>query len=114
MCLLAVGCTSLRPFAMVEDGTPAKIVVCSDDMVIETAVSIFSGDLERISAVIVGLVSDMEALLKEAGVACDSIAGKWETYVMARRENSLYIAGSDPRGAAYGLMELSSRMGVSP
>ena len=137
MCLLAVGCTSLRPFAMVEDGTPAKIVVCSDDMVIETAVSIFSGDLERISgkvpdmvcigqegvcesvhangpAVIVGLVSDMEALLKEAGVACDSIAGKWETYVMARRGNSLYIAGSDPRGAAYGLMELSSRMGVSP
>ncbi|SDM39632.1 Glycosyl hydrolase family 115 [Catalinimonas alkaloidigena] len=49
------------------------------------------------------------------------IAGQWESYVlavvqepMAGVEKALVIAGSDPRGTAFGVFEVSRRLGVSP
>jgi len=57
----------------------------------------------------------------------DSIKGKWEAFTIATLGSSktpgtpagsfshaLVIAGSDKRGAAYGVFELSRQMGVSP
>jgi hypothetical protein len=50
-----------------------------------------------------------------------SLAGKWESYVLktVRRpiagvDRALIIAGSDRRGTAYAVFELSRQMGVSP
>ncbi|HET6256794.1 MAG TPA: glycosyl hydrolase 115 family protein [Puia sp.] len=50
-----------------------------------------------------------------------SLSGKWESYVlktvrkpMAGVGRALIIAGSDRRGTAYGVFELSRQMGVSP
>jgi hypothetical protein len=50
----------------------------------------------------------------------DSVKGKWEAFSIAALNgpngfsNTLVIAGSDKRGAAYGVFELSRQMGVSP
>jgi hypothetical protein len=50
-----------------------------------------------------------------------SLGGKWESYILrtVRRpiigvDRALIIAGSDRRGTAYGIFELSRQMGVSP
>lgn len=44
-----------------------------------------------------------------------AIKGKWEAYLIKVIDpHTLVIAGSDPRGAVFGVYELSERMGVSP
>ncbi len=44
-----------------------------------------------------------------------AIKGKWEAYLIKVVDShTLVIAGSDPRGAVFGVYELSERMGVSP
>ena len=50
-----------------------------------------------------------------------SLNGKWESYILKTVRNpvigvdrALIIAGSDRRGTAYGVFELSKQMGVSP
>jgi len=42
------------------------------------------------------------------------LAGKWEAYTIKSLPNTLIIAGSDRRGTAYGALELSREIGVSP
>lgn len=51
----------------------------------------------------------------------DSLKGKWESFVLQTADHpmkgiahALIIAGSDRRGTAYGVFELSRQMGVSP
>ncbi len=47
-------------------------------------------------------------------VDTSGIAGKWETFATQTAGNALVIAGSDKRGAIYGIYDLSEQMGVSP
>ena len=54
-------------------------------------------------------------------IPAERIHGKWETFLVTVVDNpidnverALVIAGSDPRGAAFGVFELSRRIGVSP
>ena len=65
-----------------------------------------------------GLVDRWRA---EKKIEVGGIEGHWETYAIrgvsdpapgVRR--ALVVAGSDPRGTAYGILELSRRIGVSP
>ena len=44
----------------------------------------------------------------------EKIRGKWECYVIKEIDNCLIIAGSDVRGAIYGIYHLSEELGVSP
>ncbi|MFW6044008.1 MAG: glycosyl hydrolase 115 family protein, partial [Marinilabiliaceae bacterium] len=61
-------------------------------------------------------------LLAENGkIDIDSLRGAWEAYLITTVEQpvdgvdeALVIAGSDKRGAMYGMFELSEQMGVSP
>jgi hypothetical protein len=75
--------------------------------------AIIIGSLER-SAII-------RTLVKEKRISTDKIHGKWEAYQMQVVKQpvkgvnaALVITGSDRRGTAYGVMELSRLMGVSP
>lgn len=43
-----------------------------------------------------------------------SLKGKWEAYRIQTVKNDLVIAGSDRRGVAFGVFELSKQIGVSP
>jgi hypothetical protein len=63
----------------------------------------------------------IDQLAKEGKIAVDSVKGKWETFCIARVQSpgkgtreALVIFGSDPRGTAFGVFELSRMMGVSP
>lgn len=63
----------------------------------------------------------IKQLVQQKKLNVDSIKGKWEAYqiqVVSKPFNgvdyALIIAGSDRRGTAYGVFELSEQLGVSP
>lgn len=65
--------------------------------------------------------SFIKQLVAEKKLSVDSLRGQWEAFRIATIQNpfnnkgkALVIAGSDKRGAAYGTLELSRQMGVSP
>lgn len=74
------------------------------------------------NAIIVGTLGDplIQAIIKKASIKT-TITGNWEHYQLnyvanpvKGIKNALLIIGSDARGAAFGLFEASSQMGVSP
>lgn len=64
------------------------------------------------SPIIVGLAGDK--LIKASGIDTSDIEGLNEVYKIEVSSSSLIIAGSDKRGAIYGLFKLSEMLGVSP
>ncbi|WP_294271060.1 glycosyl hydrolase 115 family protein, partial [uncultured Sphingomonas sp.] len=70
--------------------------------------------------VVIGTIASpvVQRLAREGGVDLSPIAGGWERYVRAgvrvAGRRYLLIAGSDARGAAYGVTDLSRALGVSP
>ncbi len=94
--------------------------------VVKTAFGIFQSDFTRVfqSGVVVskskpdlfigtlGIGSKAERLAgkKETGY----LKAKWESFLILVKGKSLIILGSDKRGTAYGILELSRLMGVSP
>ncbi|GLX67511.1 glycosyl hydrolase 115 family protein [Paenibacillus glycanilyticus] len=71
--------------------------------------------------VIVGTLANsaqIQSLVSEGKITADevnAIQNKWEAYLIkVLDDNTLVIAGSDNRGAIFGVYELSERMGVSP
>ncbi|WP_343049547.1 glycosyl hydrolase 115 family protein [Paenibacillus phytohabitans] len=71
--------------------------------------------------VIVGTLADsaqIQALITEGKISAaevSTIKNKWEAYLIKVVDgNTLVIAGSDSRGAIFGVYELSERMGVDP
>lgn len=75
-------------------------------------------------AVIAGVLGrnhDIDRLVEEGRLDVSGVAGEWEAYVQQVVDNpapgidrALVIAGSDMRGAIFGIYDLSERMGVSP
>ncbi len=104
------------------------------------AASDLQADIERVSGVKPELTTDdapsskiaimagtlgksalIDGLVKAAKIKTDTIAGKWESFIIAPVTQSmpgvdqaLVIAGSDKRGTIYGIYEISEQMGVSP
>lgn len=63
----------------------------------------------------------IKALISNQKINTESIKGKWEAYQVQvikqpfpGVENALVIVGSDRRGTAFGVLELSKQIGVSP
>jgi hypothetical protein len=63
----------------------------------------------------------IDDLIRKGKIRIDDISGKWETYVIQVVDKpfpgvgkGLVIAGSDKRGAIYGIYEISNEIGVSP
>lgn len=72
-------------------------------------------------SIIVGVIRhdrEFDELLSRYDVNASDISGKWEAFKIQVVEDQgnryLFVVGSDPRGAAYGLLELSRRIGISP
>jgi hypothetical protein len=72
----------------------------------------------RIVAGTIGVNAEIDRLEKQGHIDLSALKGKWETFRLTTIKNGkqtvLIIAGSDPRGTAYGILELSRRIGVSP
>ena len=119
--------------------TAAILYDASDAAVVERAAELFAADVEAVTgrrpqvtsaageagpAVIVGTVGGSALIrrLSEAGkIDTAPLEGAWERYLIQTVANplpgirkALVIAGSDRRGAAYGLFTLSELIGVSP
>jgi hypothetical protein len=120
---------------------PVTIAVdAHDDPLVQLAARMFAGDVERVTGkrpavdtgaahgrqlIIAGtlghsrLIDALAAKGKLKGL--DKVRGRWEATVSQMVEHpkpgverAFVIVGSDRRGAAYGLMQLSEQIGVSP
>lgn len=77
----------------------------------------FSDNVQIVAGTI-GQNAEIDRLISENKIDGAAIAGQWETFaivpILERKKNLLVIVGNDPRGTAYGLLELSRMTGVSP
>ena len=117
--------------------TGAEIYAPADRAVITTVADMFAGDVEAVCGirpavvkkagrkplVVIGTSSNarVKALAEKAGVDLSALDGGFETYLVKNVDNpfkgcpkALFVVGSDPRGAAYGALTVSEKMGVSP
>jgi hypothetical protein len=127
-------------FALISAGRPAGVIVEADaDTALRHAADNFAEDLERVSGtaakraaqppagqdvVIAGVLGQsraIDALVRGGKLNVDGLAGAWEAYrqVVVERpwpgtRRALVVVGSDRRGAAFGLYDLSEKIGVSP
>ena len=128
-------------FPLVQSGVAADVFVSADDWkVARIAANDLTADVERVTgrkallkesteglsaqAVLVGTIGKspvIDGLIRSGKLKVDGIRNQWESFLLAVVENplpgvkqGLVIAGSDRRGTAYGVYELSKRIGVSP
>lgn len=124
---------SQEPMAIYVDST--------DHWLVNKAASLLQDDIERITGkripllqslpkqeirqlIIIGSLDQGSLVQKLAHthrIPADKIQGKWESFLLKtihnplpHVENALVIAGSDRRGTAYGVFDLSGTLGVSP
>lgn len=108
--------------------------VDNEKPVVRTAITMFINDMEAVSGMrpqvqqsidksrliagTIGIDNGFDQWLKKEKVPVDEIKGEWEAFkiqVIKRGNNDcLLVLGSDERGTAYGLLELSRLIGVSP
>jgi hypothetical protein len=125
-------------FQLVTNGQPLPIVRDANlDSGVERAIADLSNDFERVTGqkaalavqpatkcIIVGIAghnSLIDKLIAAKKIDGTALSGKREKYLLQTVsqpfegvEEALVVAGSDKRGAIYGIYELSEQIGVSP
>ncbi|HEY4148622.1 MAG TPA: glycosyl hydrolase 115 family protein [Chitinophagaceae bacterium] len=112
----------------------------TDDWLVQKSASLLQQDIQQVTGARAALVNTLPAtgryciiigtigksaliqrLAKEKKINTDTLKGKWEAYLLQvvahplpGIDQAFVIAGSDRRGAAYGVFELSRQLGVSP
>jgi hypothetical protein len=110
---------SLDSFPLVAGGMAAPIVLPADaPEVVRIAARDLAADVARVTGVTPEVVANQAAAGSgpriELSLAPADLAGRWEAFRLSANTNVLTIAGSDRRGLAFGIYELSRRIGVSP
>ena len=95
--------------------------------VVTTAIDIFTSDLAKVAGmslndtgteIIIGTVGqskEIKKLINKGRISVKDIIKKWEAFkIVCLNDRQLVVVGSNPRGTAYGVLELSRMMGVSP
>lgn len=100
----------------------------SEELVVRTALEMLSRDIqavlsattqvnEKAGTIIVGTLGQSE-LIERAGIDVSVLSvlkGKKQTFLLAvSSEGKLIVTGSDKHGTAYGILEISRLLGVSP
>lgn len=127
-------------FPIIAAGNVSDIVIDADDApVVAVAAEAVAGDMKLITGkdmsvvnmvssdclpIIAGTIGEsdfIDRLIKEKKIKVKDVKGKWETFLIQIVDKplpgvarALVIAGSDPRGTAFGLFQLSRLAGVSP
>jgi hypothetical protein len=128
-------------FPLVQNHTAAAILSDAEDAeVVGITANAIANDIEQISGtkpavisalkknqpylVIAGTIGHsayIDQLIKSKKLDVSGVSGKWESFTittidapMTGVKQALVIAGSDRRGTAYGLFEISRMSGVSP
>lgn len=79
--------------------------------VVKTALSMFAGDCQQVLNAKVGIGKTGNVVVEQDAAA---LGGKKEAFRLRVKNEKLYITGSDARGLAYGILQVSRLMGVSP
>ena len=130
-----------QQFSIVDGSSIAKILYdTSDEKLIERSANFLRDDIEKVTGkkpevlsskdkasgklIIIGSIGNsslIDDLVASEKLEVDEIRDQWERFVIQTVKNpypgveeALVIAGSDKRGAAYGVFTLSKEMGVSP
>ncbi|WP_196939850.1 glycosyl hydrolase 115 family protein [Sphingobacterium pedocola] len=121
-------------FELIRRDKQTQVTYNGTDPVVKTAIDMLLDDARRVSeqgfinsrdvkngGVIVGVAGKdaaLDQLLSRFKVDISAIKGEWEAFklqvVQEKNESYLLVIGSDPRGTAYGVLELSRLIGVSP
>ncbi|VGO18620.1 glycosyl hydrolase 115 family protein [Pontiella sulfatireligans] len=119
-------------FTILKNGNVAPICVDADAApVLHEAARMLAEDIEAIGgvrpaivhavsakpAIYLGQVGKSALIQQLAGretLPVKQLTGGWERFLHARVNGSVVVMGSDPRGTAYGTLELSRMLGISP
>jgi hypothetical protein len=126
LCLPVVSGAFAAPFTFRKGESPALVFEPAEADVVKAALEMFAADYEnvfgepigqgraaRICIGTLGLGSEAERRLSAADRG--RLEGRWEAFMLrADDDGTLTIVGSDKRGTAYGVLELSRAIGVSP
>lgn len=129
------------PFELVSAGSAVDLFVDNaDDPAVIRVVNDLKSDIERVSgivpqiknatselssrAIIVGTLGKspvIDALVAAGKLDVSAVEGRWESFAVQAVDNpvsgverALVIAGSDRRGAIFGVYDISEKIGVSP
>ncbi|QXP53852.1 glycosyl hydrolase 115 family protein [Cellulophaga sp. HaHa_2_1] len=132
--------TKRAEFSIVDESHTVTILIDKKDAkVVSIAATIFANDVSKVtgkkpvvgskanltsSAIIVGTIGKntmIDKLIASGKLDVSGLQNQWERYAIQIIENpskgidkALVIVGSDRRGTAYGILELSRKIGVSP
>ena len=138
--IISTQCSVAEGFPLsIKDSNTIVFCDSTEQEVIKIATNLFCSDIDMITgikpklthcidsltdyAVIIGSIDSklIKQLVNAGKLNTDSLNGAWERFIiktidnpMAGVKKALVIVGSDRRGAAYGVFELSKAIGVSP
>lgn len=127
-------------FPMVSNAATVIYTDENDDWLIQKSASFFQNDIKTVSGkkpeiihsispkttnvIIIGSIKNsklIQQLIQSKKINLNSIKNKWEAYQIKivdkpfrGIDKAFVIAGSDKRGTAYGVFEMSKQIGVSP
>lgn len=123
-------------FVLVRDGRAADVLLDEREWPgVVRAAKTFAGDVRLVAdaeprvlrskadekppngAILVGTIGRaefLERLERERKLDLSPIRGKWESFLIQVADGRIVVAGSDKRGAIYGIYALSEAIGVSP
>ncbi len=136
--------TAAPAFDIIGSGRTVLCVDSTEDVAVRSAVTMLQEDFEAVAGktlgvshcfgtvckdetdgnsantIVAGTVGTMgfDRWTADNGIATDGLKGQWETFSIdvttVGGRKIMVVVGSDKRGTAYGLLELSRLMGVSP
>lgn len=117
ICCAQFSLRSDQPIKLACDNAEEKVVQTALKLFIRDYQSVFSASAAvdaRQGNIIVGTVGK-SPLLKAVSADVSALTGKKQAFLLqVLPDGKLLVAGSDSRGTAYGIMELSRLIGVSP
>lgn len=116
---LAERAASDAAFPLVSSGSAAPIVLPPDaPEVVQIAARELASDIAAVTGAKPAVLSAADAPASgprvNLALAPPDLAGRWEAFRLTATPDTLTIAASDKRGLAYGIYEISRRIGVSP
>ena len=111
---------------ILQSGQSVTIACCnSDKLVVRTSLEMLGRDIrtvlsattelnDKVGAIVVGTVGQSN-LINETGIDLSALKNKKQAFLLTvSQDGKLVVAGSDSHGTAYGILEISRLLGVSP
>ena len=111
---------------ILQSGETVTIACCnSEKLVVRTSLEMLGRDIrtvlsattelnDKVGAIVVGTVGQSN-LINETGIDLSALKNKKQAFLLTvSQDGKLVVAGSDSHGTAYGILEISRLLGVSP